>query len=49
MSLFAKVAKLASTPQGRRMIEQAKRAARDPENRRKVEGAVRQLRSKKVR
>lgn len=49
MSLFSKIARFASTPQGRRMVEQAKRAASDPENRRKVEQAVRQMRAKKPR
>lgn len=49
MSLFSKVAKFARTPQGRQMIDQAQRAAKDPENRRKVESVVRQLRNRKVR
>ena len=49
MSLFSKVAKFAQTPQGRQMINQARRAANDPQNRRKLEGVVRQLRGRKLR
>jgi hypothetical protein len=36
-SLLSKVAQLARTPQGRRMADQAVRAARDPKTRRQIE------------
>lgn len=49
VSLFAKLTKFATTPQGRRMIDQAKRAASDPENRRKAEQVARQVRARKTR
>lgn len=49
VSLLAKLTKFATTPQGRRMIDQAKRAASDPENRRKVEQVARQVRTRKTR
>jgi hypothetical protein len=49
VSLLSKVAKFATTPQGRRMIDQAKRAAGDPQNRRKVEQLARQIRTKRTR
>jgi hypothetical protein len=37
MSLISRVATLARSPQGRRLTEQAKRAASDPNTRRKIE------------
>ena len=37
MSLFSKAAQFARSPRGRRMAEQAKRAAGKPENRRKID------------
>ena len=40
MSLFSKVAKFASSPQGRAAIEKAKSAANDPKNRAKIDGLV---------
>lgn len=38
--LFGKLAKLASSPQGRQAIAKAKDAAGDPRNRAKVQGLV---------
>jgi hypothetical protein len=35
--LMSKVAKFARSPQGRKMADQAKRAASDPKNRAKIE------------
>ena len=37
MSLISKVAKFARSPQGRRMADQAVRAARDPKTKRQIE------------
>lgn len=37
MSLFTKAAQFARSPRGRRLAEQAKRAAAKPENRRKID------------
>jgi hypothetical protein len=39
MSLFNKVAKFARSPQGRRMADQAVRAAKDPKTKRQIEHA----------
>ena len=39
MSLFAKLAMLARSPQGRRMTRQAMRYAQSPEGRRKIAAA----------
>ncbi len=36
-SLTRRIMELARSPQGRRLIEQAKQQARDPENRRRLE------------
>lgn len=44
--LFGKVARFASSPQGRKLIDKAKDAAGDPKNRAKVEQVARKLRSK---
>ena len=44
--LLGKVARFASSPQGRRLMAKAKDAATDPKNRAKVEQAARSLRSK---
>ncbi|MCU1674760.1 MAG: hypothetical protein JWN77_2873 [Frankiales bacterium] len=44
--LFGKVAKFASSPQGRRLIEKGKDAANDPKNRAKIEQAASKLRKK---
>jgi hypothetical protein len=38
MSLFNKVTKYAKSPQGRKAMDSAQRAAKDPENRKKLEG-----------
>jgi hypothetical protein len=43
MSLFAKLARFASSPQGRRVVGQAKRYASSPEGRAKLDQARRQL------
>ena len=48
MSLLAKLTKFAKTPQARRMIDQAKRAASDPENRRKAEQSRARVRTRKT-
>jgi hypothetical protein len=37
MSLLSKVAKFARSPQGRRLADQAVRAARDPKTKRQIE------------
>jgi hypothetical protein len=47
MSLFKNVAKFAQSPQGRRLIDQGKRAAQDPETRRKLEGFRKRLAAKR--
>ncbi len=44
--LFGKVARFASSPQGRKLMDKAKDAATDPRNRAKVEEAAKRLRSK---
>ena len=44
--LFGKVAKFASSPQGRKLIDKAKDAAEDPKNRAKIEQATQRLRRK---
>ena len=36
--MISKLARFASSPQGRKMTEQAKRMASDPKNRQKIEG-----------
>ena len=36
MSLFSKAARLASSPQGKKLMRQAQEAASKPENRRKI-------------
>jgi hypothetical protein len=43
MSLVNRVAKFARSPQGRRMAEQAVRAARDPKTKRQIEHVRRRL------
>lgn len=45
MSLFSKVTRFASSPQGRALVDKAKQAAQDPKNREKIE----QIRSKRGR
>ena len=40
-SLLQRLSTLARSPQGRRMVDQARRAASDPRNRQKVEGLLR--------
>ena len=44
--LFSKVARFASSPQGRAAIEKAKAAANDPRNRAKIDEAVAKVRQK---
>ena len=44
--LFNKVAKFASSPQGRRVINQAKAAAAKPENRAKIDQLVNKVQRK---
>ena len=39
MSLVTKLAKFAQSPQGRKMADQAVRAAKDPKTKRQIEGA----------
>ena len=39
MSLFSKVARFARSPQGRRLADQAVRAARDPKTKRQIQSA----------
>jgi hypothetical protein len=43
-SLFTKIAQLASSPQGRRAIKQAKQFANDPRRRRQAKEAVEKVR-----
>ena len=38
MSIVSKVAKLARSPEGKRLVEKAQHMAKDPETRRKLEG-----------
>lgn len=45
-SLFTKLARLASSPQGRRAIHQAKEFANDPRRRQQAKDAVEKLRTK---
>lgn len=45
-SLFSKIAKLASSPQGKKAINQAKDFASKPENKAKIEQAAQKLRGK---
>jgi hypothetical protein len=42
-SLISRIARFASSPQGRRMTAQAKRYASDPKNRAKIDEARRRL------
>lgn len=44
MSLFNKLARLASTPQGRRAVQQAKQFANDPRRRQQAKDAVEKIR-----
>ena len=44
--LFGKVAKFASSPKGRELIDKARDAADDPKNRAKIEQAASKLRKK---
>ncbi|WP_116046571.1 hypothetical protein [Amycolatopsis palatopharyngis] len=45
-SLFSKVARLASSPQGRRAIAQAKEFASDPRRRQQAKDALNKLRDR---
>ena len=45
-SLLSKIAKLAASPQGKKMINQAKDFASKPETKAKIEQAVRRIRSR---
>ncbi|MBK1786096.1 hypothetical protein [Prauserella cavernicola] len=45
-SLFNKVARFAKSPQGRRMISEAKRMAKDPQKRQQAKDALGKLRGK---
>ncbi len=47
-SMFSKLAKFASTPQGRKMTQQAKRMASDPKNRQKIEGYRKKFASRRA-
>ncbi|MGM1063691.1 hypothetical protein [Saccharothrix sp. Mg75] len=46
-SLFSKIAAFARSPQGRRVTEQVKNAARDPRNRAKAQQVLRKFRGNK--
>ncbi|RKT72851.1 hypothetical protein DFJ66_6175 [Saccharothrix variisporea] len=46
-SLFSKLSAFARSPQGRRITEQIKHAARDPHTRAKAQEMLRKLRSKR--
>jgi hypothetical protein len=43
MNLISRVTSFARSPQGRRLTEQAKKAAKDPNTRRKIEQARNRL------
>ncbi|PRX49490.1 hypothetical protein B0I33_103527 [Prauserella shujinwangii] len=45
-SLFSKLVRIARSPQGRRAIEQARRAAKDPRTRQQAKEAVDRLRGR---
>ncbi len=45
-SLFRKLAALARSPQGRRVAEQVKHAARDPRNKAKAQQLLRKFRKR---
>ncbi|TWE29682.1 hypothetical protein [Prauserella muralis] len=45
-SLFSKVARFAKSPQGKRMISQAKRMANDPRTRQQAKDTIAKLRGK---
>ncbi|MEV0680314.1 hypothetical protein AB0I60_27740 [Actinosynnema sp. NPDC050436] len=45
-SLFSKLSALARSPQGRRVTEQLKHAARDPRNKARVQQFLRRLRKR---
>ncbi len=47
MSLINRVAKFASSPQGRQLVERGKQMAKDPETRRKLDRARTQLAGKR--
>jgi len=42
-SFFKQLSKLARSPEGRKVADEAKRLARDPETRRKIDEARRQI------
>jgi len=46
MSLFSKVARFASSPQGKAAIQKAKDAAGDPKNRAKIDDVVNKVKNK---
>ncbi|MBC7375261.1 MAG: hypothetical protein H7323_14830 [Frankiales bacterium] len=46
MSLFSKVAKFASSPQGRAALDKAKNAANDPKNRAKIDDLVNKVKER---
>jgi len=46
MRLFSTAARFARSPQGRRALEQAKRAASDPKNKQKIDDLRRKLSSR---
>jgi hypothetical protein len=47
MSLISRVTTFARSPQGHRLTEQAKKAAKDPETRRKIEQVRRRMAKKR--
>ena len=49
MSLMRNVARFARSPQGRKMLDEAKRMSKDPETRRKLEGFRAQMAKRKAR
>lgn len=48
MAMFGRLVKLARSAQGRRLLNQAQKAARDPRNRERLQGARDRLRSGKI-
>jgi len=47
VSLFAKLSSITRSPQGRKLMDEAQRRARDPETRRKIEQAGRSVMSRR--
>jgi hypothetical protein len=48
MSLISKATSFARSPQGRKLVDEAKRLSKDPETRRKIDGVRAQLQKRRA-